>query len=561
MRHWTSRDQARIDQLDRLSVDGIELFAQHGVFEHERLNGQTFVVDLAWWIDTEAAGRSDDLDATINYALLTEVAARAFAQPVVDLIETAGWRLAQALFDAFPMDYLELVIHKPEAPLVVAFKDVNLRLRLARGECDAGAATESNSAAVKPTYRADGQVASGAAAHGAMPRVSTRSTIPGDSGETMYHDSASIDSLRQATRISVVTSAADDGLDGPDALGIPGAVNRLHRGDPDGFTDSATAADAASHWGHGTESADGDAVVSYRTRPASDQTTGGGSPISQVSPLVSAPDSARPGRSDTRAGGSGLGPRSVTPATSEAIHDQLEPPTLQPVVWSIGSNIEPRLNWLQFAVTGLATTPGIERLAVSSVWSSAPVGVAEQPDFLNIVVRAWSALDPYALLERGQELEWLAGRRRPGQTDADRPVGLRAPGIGATDEGNGRGSASGGRGSTSGESQPDQSTDQQSGAWWPWMPEPSLIRPVPQWRAEEHPPRTLDIDLIAIGDLVIEDPRLTIPHPRAYQRAFVLRPWLEVEPAARLADHHLSDWLVKVYDQPLNRFDGSVFVG
>jgi 2-amino-4-hydroxy-6-hydroxymethyldihydropteridine diphosphokinase len=47
-------------------------------------------------------------------------------------------------------------------------------------------------------------------------------------------------------------------------------------------------------------------------------------------------------------------------------------------------------------------------------------------------------------------------------------------------------------------------------------------------------PRTLDIDIIACGDAVSDDPVLTLPHPRAHQRAFVLVPWHDADPDARL---------------------------
>ena len=45
-------------------------------------------------------------------------------------------------------------------------------------------------------------------------------------------------------------------------------------------------------------------------------------------------------------------------------------------------------------------------------------------------------------------------------------------------------------------------------------------------------PRTLDVDIITYGDQTSADPDLTLPHPRAHERAFVLAPWLEVDPAA-----------------------------
>ena len=50
-------------------------------------------------------------------------------------------------------------------------------------------------------------------------------------------------------------------------------------------------------------------------------------------------------------------------------------------------------------------------------------------------------------------------------------------------------------------------------------------------------PRTLDLDLIACGDLVIQEPHLELPHPRAHERSFVLEPWFEIDPDGTLAGH------------------------
>lgn len=50
-------------------------------------------------------------------------------------------------------------------------------------------------------------------------------------------------------------------------------------------------------------------------------------------------------------------------------------------------------------------------------------------------------------------------------------------------------------------------------------------------------PRTLDLDLILAADTVNSDPKLTIPHPRAHERAFVLIPWLEIDPQAEIPGH------------------------
>jgi len=56
-------------------------------------------------------------------------------------------------------------------------------------------------------------------------------------------------------------------------------------------------------------------------------------------------------------------------------------------------------------------------------------------------------------------------------------------------------------------------------------------------RAERWGPRTLDVDVIAYGDEISPDARLTLPHPRAHERAFVLVPWLEADPEAVLPGH------------------------
>ena len=61
-------------------------------------------------------------------------------------------------------------------------------------------------------------------------------------------------------------------------------------------------------------------------------------------------------------------------------------------------------------------------------------------------------------------------------------------------------------------------------------------------------PRTLDVDLLAVGELISADPNLTLPHPRAHERGFVLLPWAEVDPSASLPGHGLVEALARVVD-------------
>ncbi|AYF97671.1 2-amino-4-hydroxy-6-hydroxymethyldihydropteridine diphosphokinase [Protaetiibacter intestinalis] len=63
-------------------------------------------------------------------------------------------------------------------------------------------------------------------------------------------------------------------------------------------------------------------------------------------------------------------------------------------------------------------------------------------------------------------------------------------------------------------------------------------------RAERWGDRTLDLDLISFGELEQDDPRLTLPHPRAHERDFVLRPWLVVDPLATIPGRGRVDRLL-----------------
>ena len=62
-------------------------------------------------------------------------------------------------------------------------------------------------------------------------------------------------------------------------------------------------------------------------------------------------------------------------------------------------------------------------------------------------------------------------------------------------------------------------------------------------RTERWGPRTLDVDIVDIDGYTSDDPVLTVPHPRAHLRAFVLAPWLELDPDATLGGERVADLL------------------
>ena len=127
----------------------------------------------------------------------------------------------------------------------------------------------------------------------------------------------------------------------------------------------------------------------------------------------------------------------------------------------LGANLGDRERSLLAAVDALAAADGIEVAGVSSLRETEPVGVGEQPLFLNGVVALETELSAQELLDRLVAIEQRFGR-------------VRVPG--------------------------------------------------------EHGPRTLDLDLLVYGDETIDEPGLTVPHPRLHERRFVLEPLAEVAP-------------------------------
>lgn len=124
----------------------------------------------------------------------------------------------------------------------------------------------------------------------------------------------------------------------------------------------------------------------------------------------------------------------------------------------LGSNMGDRLGYLRAAVRELAAAS--EKLTVSSAYETEPVGIIDQPRFLNAACRISTRLSPWELLDVVRGIEAKQGRRR---------------------------TVVGG-------------------------------------------PRTLDIDILLYGGLVMDTPELTIPHPRMHERAFVLVPLAEIAP-------------------------------
>jgi dihydroneopterin aldolase len=117
---------------DRIELRGLKVRGNHGVFDHERADGQDFVVDITVWIDLADAATSDDLADTFDYGVLAQRAATVVAGPARNLIETVAGEIAEDVMKDPRVHAVEVTVHKPQAPIPQTFIDVAVVARRSR---------------------------------------------------------------------------------------------------------------------------------------------------------------------------------------------------------------------------------------------------------------------------------------------------------------------------------------------------------------------------------------------------------------------------------------------
>lgn len=121
---------------DLITLTGVSAVGHHGVLDFERRDGQPFVVDAVLHSDFSAAAGTDDIGSTASYAEVAERIVEIVGGEPVDLIETLAVRLAEAVLAEFPVEAVEITVHKPEAPIAVPFGDVSVSVFRERGRGD-----------------------------------------------------------------------------------------------------------------------------------------------------------------------------------------------------------------------------------------------------------------------------------------------------------------------------------------------------------------------------------------------------------------------------------------
>jgi len=114
---------------DQIRVTGIKAFGYHGVLPHEAIEGQDFIVDLLITLDLRAVSLSDDLQETINYADLAQIAHDNIVGERVQLIERLAGRIAEEISSAYSqITSVSVTVHKPHAPVTVDFEDISVTI-------------------------------------------------------------------------------------------------------------------------------------------------------------------------------------------------------------------------------------------------------------------------------------------------------------------------------------------------------------------------------------------------------------------------------------------------
>ena len=117
---------------DRITLKGVSAKGFHGVLDDEKRDGQTFVVDVEMEVDLGPAGTSDDLTDTVNYAEVASDVVALVEGESLDLIEALADRIAAKVLSRPLVESVVVTVHKPQAPISVAFADVAVTLTRSR---------------------------------------------------------------------------------------------------------------------------------------------------------------------------------------------------------------------------------------------------------------------------------------------------------------------------------------------------------------------------------------------------------------------------------------------
>ncbi len=102
---------------DTIRIQGMVLYGRHGVSDGEQAIGRIFEVDVELALDLSAAGETDDLEATVDYAAVCEVVRRVHEAGPYRLLEAFAQRIAKEIGEQFPVEAVAVRVRKPLPPV------------------------------------------------------------------------------------------------------------------------------------------------------------------------------------------------------------------------------------------------------------------------------------------------------------------------------------------------------------------------------------------------------------------------------------------------------------
>lgn len=115
--------------MDKIIIQGLRLYAYHGVNAEEKIDGQMFFVDITCALSLCVPCATDCVDDTVSYAKILKTARSAFLSQKFDLLETAAETVAKSVLDAFSaIKEITVRVRKPEAPIQADFEYVAVEI-------------------------------------------------------------------------------------------------------------------------------------------------------------------------------------------------------------------------------------------------------------------------------------------------------------------------------------------------------------------------------------------------------------------------------------------------
>jgi 7,8-dihydroneopterin aldolase/epimerase/oxygenase len=110
---------------DLISIKGIKGFGYHGLFDFEKRDGQDFFVDIEISLNLQEASKSDSLQDSIDYGLVTSIAREEIEGEPVNLIERLAGKIADRILLQFTQAIsVSVTVHKPSAPVSEVVTDI-----------------------------------------------------------------------------------------------------------------------------------------------------------------------------------------------------------------------------------------------------------------------------------------------------------------------------------------------------------------------------------------------------------------------------------------------------